>query len=354
MMQQAYGEALPPVYVTETGCAYDDAPDASGRVATSADRLPRRAPASRRQAIETGVDVRGYFTWSPARQLRVGRGLHQALRPGPRRLRDPDPDPKDSYRLVRPHDRREPAVTALPPTGRSPRPGRAGRARRAGTPEVGRAHHARLHRPLGGVLRADPGAARAAGGRGRPGEQGVRVRARHGGRRRRLGRLQPAVRGAVGPHHLRFGRRLPWVRGGPRVPWRCPGARERGDPGVRGGLGGLAQAGSTRCSRPSPRRSPTRSRWSSAGWSAGGSRWRRPSVSWSGRHRDGHRRGAAGFAATAAAVVVLCAVPFVLRTETSLARAEVALLRSRSSQPGSGWDPASTRTSPGPGSPGSW
>jgi beta-glucosidase len=64
-MEQRYGDALPPVYVTENGCAYDDAPDETGRV-DDPQRIEYldahlRAIAG---AIEDGVDVRGYYTWS--------------------------------------------------------------------------------------------------------------------------------------------------------------------------------------------------------------------------------------------------------------------------------------------------
>jgi beta-glucosidase len=63
--QQRYGDALPPVYITENGCAYDDGPDERGRVAD-----PRRIEyldahlTAVRAAIDEGVDVRGYFVWS--------------------------------------------------------------------------------------------------------------------------------------------------------------------------------------------------------------------------------------------------------------------------------------------------
>ncbi|MGH3737578.1 MAG: GH1 family beta-glucosidase [Micromonosporaceae bacterium] len=60
-----YGTRLPPLYVTESGCSYHDAPPVDGRVADQ----PRidyhdahiRAVADARAA---GVDVRGYFAWS--------------------------------------------------------------------------------------------------------------------------------------------------------------------------------------------------------------------------------------------------------------------------------------------------
>jgi beta-glucosidase len=65
LMRSRYGDALPPVYVTENGCAYDDAPDETGRV-DDPQRIGYldahlRAIAD---AVEDGVDVRGYYTWS--------------------------------------------------------------------------------------------------------------------------------------------------------------------------------------------------------------------------------------------------------------------------------------------------
>ncbi len=64
-MADEYGDALPPVFVTENGCAYNDAPDAGGRVRDQMriDYLDAHLRAVG-QAITAGVDVRGYFTWS--------------------------------------------------------------------------------------------------------------------------------------------------------------------------------------------------------------------------------------------------------------------------------------------------
>ncbi len=64
-LRAMYGDALPPVYVTESGCAYDDVVDADGAV-HDPDRIAYldahlRAVA---QAVDEGVDVRGYYTWS--------------------------------------------------------------------------------------------------------------------------------------------------------------------------------------------------------------------------------------------------------------------------------------------------
>jgi beta-glucosidase len=64
-MTEQYGDHLPPVYVTESGCAYNDAPDPSGRVADQRriDYLDGHLRAVA-EAAAAGVDVRGYFTWS--------------------------------------------------------------------------------------------------------------------------------------------------------------------------------------------------------------------------------------------------------------------------------------------------
>ena len=62
---EEYGAALPPMYITENGAAYDDAvsPDGAvhdgGRAAFLRDHV-----AAVGAAIERGADVRGYFVWS--------------------------------------------------------------------------------------------------------------------------------------------------------------------------------------------------------------------------------------------------------------------------------------------------
>jgi beta-glucosidase len=54
-----------PLYVTENGAAFPDAPAADGSVPDPArvDYLDRHVRAAR-QAIDDGVDLRGYFVWS--------------------------------------------------------------------------------------------------------------------------------------------------------------------------------------------------------------------------------------------------------------------------------------------------
>ncbi|KNX36235.1 GH1 family beta-glucosidase [Luteipulveratus halotolerans] len=62
---ERYGDALPPVYITESGCSFHDVVAADGgvhderRVAYHREHLAAVAT-----AIDTGVDVRGYFVWS--------------------------------------------------------------------------------------------------------------------------------------------------------------------------------------------------------------------------------------------------------------------------------------------------
>jgi beta-glucosidase len=65
MMQHEYDGLLPPVHITENGCAYNDEPGADGRVHDQrrVDYLDGHLRAVA-QAIDAGVDVRGYYTWS--------------------------------------------------------------------------------------------------------------------------------------------------------------------------------------------------------------------------------------------------------------------------------------------------
>ncbi|WP_329012832.1 GH1 family beta-glucosidase [Micromonospora rifamycinica] len=64
-LRDRYGDALPTIQVTEGGCAWDDVPDADGRV-HDPDRIAYLDGHLRavRTAIDEGVDVTGYFVWS--------------------------------------------------------------------------------------------------------------------------------------------------------------------------------------------------------------------------------------------------------------------------------------------------
>lgn len=64
-LKQRYGDALPPIQITESGCSYDDAVGPDGRC-----HDPERVSyldghlRALRRAIDDGVDARGYFVWS--------------------------------------------------------------------------------------------------------------------------------------------------------------------------------------------------------------------------------------------------------------------------------------------------
>ncbi|WP_341717071.1 GH1 family beta-glucosidase [Micromonospora sp. FIMYZ51] len=64
-LHRRYGAKLPPIQITESGCAYPDAPDAQGRV-HDPDRIAYLDGHLRavRAAMADGVDVTGYFVWS--------------------------------------------------------------------------------------------------------------------------------------------------------------------------------------------------------------------------------------------------------------------------------------------------
>ena len=68
--------ALPPLYITENGAAYDDTVDDDGRIRD----LEREAYIvahldAVREALADGADVRGYFVWSLLDNLEWGLGF---------------------------------------------------------------------------------------------------------------------------------------------------------------------------------------------------------------------------------------------------------------------------------------
>jgi beta-glucosidase len=67
-LREAY-PGLPPVYITENGCAYPDAVDDQRRIAYLEQHLAALA-----RAMADGVDVRGYFHWSLIDNFEWARG----------------------------------------------------------------------------------------------------------------------------------------------------------------------------------------------------------------------------------------------------------------------------------------
>ncbi|MDH2391064.1 GH1 family beta-glucosidase [Streptomyces sp. HNM0663] len=70
-LKERFGERLPPLFVTENGCSYDGLDDRR-RIAFLDAHLR-----ALHQAIEEGVDVRGYFTWSLTDNIEWAEGASQ-------------------------------------------------------------------------------------------------------------------------------------------------------------------------------------------------------------------------------------------------------------------------------------
>jgi beta-glucosidase len=73
-----YGQALPPLYITENGCSQDDAVAADGTVRDEGriDYLDAHLRAIH-AAISAGIDVRGYFQWTFTDNFEWSEGFNQ-------------------------------------------------------------------------------------------------------------------------------------------------------------------------------------------------------------------------------------------------------------------------------------
>jgi beta-glucosidase len=79
LLRSRYADALPPIWITENGCAYDDPPSPPGNSGSIVDSeriayLDGHVRAVH-AAIEAGVDVRGYCAWSLMDNWEWGEGF---------------------------------------------------------------------------------------------------------------------------------------------------------------------------------------------------------------------------------------------------------------------------------------
>ncbi|HET9658152.1 MAG TPA: GH1 family beta-glucosidase [Kineosporiaceae bacterium] len=109
-----YGDALPPVYVTENGCSYPDAPDGSGAV-HDPDRIAYLDGHLRalHEAMAAGVDVRGYFVWSILDNFEWSQGYSQRFGLVHVDFGTQRRTPKDSYAWLRDQLARQREATSV-------------------------------------------------------------------------------------------------------------------------------------------------------------------------------------------------------------------------------------------------
>jgi beta-glucosidase len=75
--RERYGDALPPIHITESGCSQPDRPvDGEVRDQARIDYLRGHIDAVA-EAVARGVDVRAYFTWSLLDNFEWAEGFHQ-------------------------------------------------------------------------------------------------------------------------------------------------------------------------------------------------------------------------------------------------------------------------------------
>jgi beta-glucosidase len=70
-LRERYGDRLPPIQITESGCSYDEALDDRHRIDYLSDHV-----GAVRAAMDDGVDVRGYYVWSLLDNFEWAEGYH--------------------------------------------------------------------------------------------------------------------------------------------------------------------------------------------------------------------------------------------------------------------------------------
>jgi beta-glucosidase len=111
---ERYGDGLPPVYVTENGCSYPDAPGPDGAV-HDPERIAYLDGHLRAlyEAMVAGVDVRGYFVWSILDNFEWSEGYTQRFGLVHVDFETQRRTPKDSYSWLRDQlARQRPAATS--------------------------------------------------------------------------------------------------------------------------------------------------------------------------------------------------------------------------------------------------
>lgn len=78
LLAERYGDALPPVYITENGCSQADQPADDGTIADQGriDYLDGHLRAVH-DAMSAGIDVRGYFQWTLTDNFEWSEGFNQ-------------------------------------------------------------------------------------------------------------------------------------------------------------------------------------------------------------------------------------------------------------------------------------
>ena len=95
-LREAYGDRLPPIYITENGCSTADVVDDQFRI----DYLDGHLRAVHR-AIADGVDVRGYFVWSLLDNFEWAEGYSQRFGLVRVDFETQERTPRSSYRWLR-------------------------------------------------------------------------------------------------------------------------------------------------------------------------------------------------------------------------------------------------------------